>query len=302
MFPDRHLDQANFCRVEKQRIEAARDARRANTCTPDIEADFWMAHKPSYPSPSRRAAVNSDTVPKDLDRIIDAALDRDAEVLWEDAGHRAPMQVTADRVEKLHGRELRIVEADKAALAPDRQHAGKVRIGAVGSELEESPRKFREADALGDDQPVKTDCVRSHYDLHVAPRDVSESMADVGVNDLGIAERGNDALDTFLHDRGEQPVLAAEKRVHGGLGCPGALDDEIDGGAAVAVLQKDFDGSVQNLGASDLTARSGPPHPRSRRHGWPLRFFKRNVHYVIIGGRDVKSTSCVGNMPRPARN
>ena len=67
--------------------------------------------------------------------MIDAALQRGAEVLWQDAGHRAPMQITGDRVEKLHGRELRIVDADKAALAPDRQHAGKVRIGAVGSEL-----------------------------------------------------------------------------------------------------------------------------------------------------------------------
>jgi hypothetical protein len=53
---------------------------------------------------SRRAAVNSDAVPKDLDRMIDAALDLPAEVLWDDAGHRAPMQVTADRAKKLHGR------------------------------------------------------------------------------------------------------------------------------------------------------------------------------------------------------
>jgi hypothetical protein len=53
-----------------------------------------------------------------LDRVIDAALDRGAEVLWEDAGHRAPMQVTADGVEKLHGRKLGVVEADEAALAP----------------------------------------------------------------------------------------------------------------------------------------------------------------------------------------
>jgi hypothetical protein len=29
-----------------------------------------------------------------LDRMIDAALDRGAEVLWVDAGHRAPMQVS----------------------------------------------------------------------------------------------------------------------------------------------------------------------------------------------------------------
>jgi hypothetical protein len=34
----------------------------------------------------------------------------------------------------------------------------------------------------------------------------------------------------------------------------------------------------------------------------PLHFLKRNVHYVIIGGRDVKSTSCVGSMPGPARD
>jgi hypothetical protein len=37
------------------------------------------------PSTSRRAAVNSDAVPKDLDRIIDAALDRCADILWDDA-------------------------------------------------------------------------------------------------------------------------------------------------------------------------------------------------------------------------
>src|ERR1700730_19160849 len=102
--------------------------------------------------------------------MIDAALDRGAEAPWDDAGHRAPMQVTADRVEKLNGRELRIVEANKAALAPDGQHAGKVRIGAVGSDLVESPRKVGEADALGDDQPVQTDCIRSQQDLHIPPR------------------------------------------------------------------------------------------------------------------------------------
>ena len=55
----------------------------------------------TYPCTSRGAAVTSDAVPKDLDRIIDAALDRGAEVLWDDAGHRAPMQVTADRVENV---------------------------------------------------------------------------------------------------------------------------------------------------------------------------------------------------------
>ncbi len=66
----------------------------------------------SYPGSSYIGAVNSDAVPKDLDRMIDAALDCVAEVLWQDAGHRAPMQVTADGVEKLHGRALRIVEAD----------------------------------------------------------------------------------------------------------------------------------------------------------------------------------------------
>src|SRR5258708_7209252 len=228
---------------------------------------------PSYPCTSRRVAVNSDAAPKALDRMADAALDRGAEVLWDDAGHRAPMQITADRVEKLHGRELRIVEADKAALAPDRQHAGKVRIGAVGSGPEKNPRKFRKADALGDDQPVKTDCIRSHHDLHVAPRDVSESREDIGVDDLGVAERGEDTLDAFLHDRGEQAVFAAEKRIHGGFGCPGALDDEVDGGATVAVLQKDFDGGVPNLRASDLPAGSGSPHRRSRRHRPPPCLF-----------------------------
>src|ERR1700724_1696966 len=173
--------------------------------------------------------------------MIDAALDLGAEVLGEDAGHCAPMQVTADGVEKLHGRTLRIVEADKAALAPDRQDAGKVCIGAVGSELVKGPRQFGEAGALGDDQPPKTDTIRSHRDLHIALLDVSERMADVRVNDLGVAERGKDALDALLHDRGEQPVLAAEKRIYGGLGCPRALDDEVDGGAAVTILQKDFD-------------------------------------------------------------
>jgi hypothetical protein len=80
-----------------------------------------MLPEETVASPSRRPAVNSDTVPKDLDRMIDAALDRGPEVLWHDAGHRAPMQVTADRVEKLHGRELRIVEADTAAPAPSRR-------------------------------------------------------------------------------------------------------------------------------------------------------------------------------------
>src|SRR5882757_4403129 len=176
--------------------------------------------------------------------MIDAALDRGTEVLWQDAGHRSPMQVTADGVEKLRGRALRIVEADKAALAPDRQHAAKVRMGAVGTEMVEGPRNFGEASALGDDQPPKTDSIRSHCDLHIALRDVSERMADVGVNDLGVTERGKDA--------------------------PSAFDDKVDGGAAVAVLQKDFDGGVQNLRASYLAARSGPRHCCSRWHGPPL--------------------------------
>jgi hypothetical protein len=35
-------------------------------------------------------------------------------------------------------------------------------------------------------------------------------MADVGVNDLGVAERGKDALGAFLHDRGEQAVVCTE--------------------------------------------------------------------------------------------
>jgi hypothetical protein len=77
--------------------------------------------------------------------MIDAALDRGAEVLWDDAGHRAAMQVTADRVEKLNGREFGIIEADQAAFAPGRQHAGQMRIGAVGSELVKGPRKFGKA-------------------------------------------------------------------------------------------------------------------------------------------------------------
>jgi hypothetical protein len=66
----------------------------------------------SYPDSSYTGAIDSDAVPKDLDRMIDAALDRGAEVLWDDAGHRAAMQVTADRVEELNGRELGIIEAD----------------------------------------------------------------------------------------------------------------------------------------------------------------------------------------------
>jgi hypothetical protein len=90
-----------------------------------------------YIGTSRRAAVSSDAVP-----------------------NRAPMQVSADPVKKLHSRELRIVEADKAALAPERQHAGKVCNGAVESDPAESPCQFGEADALGDDQPVKPDCIR----------------------------------------------------------------------------------------------------------------------------------------------
>jgi hypothetical protein len=243
-----------------------------------------------------RAAINSDAVPKDLNRMIDATLDGDAEVLWQDAGHRTPMQVTADRVEKLRGRALRIVEADKAALAPDRQHAGKVRMGAVGTELVKGPRNFGEASALGDDQPPKTDGIRSHCDLHIALRDVSERMADVGMNDIGVAERGKDALGAFLHDRGKQAVLAAEKRIYGGLGRPGALDDKVDGGAAVAVLQKDFDGGVQNLRASYFAARSGPRHCCSRWHGPPC--FLRNVTYITLSlevamsSRPLASATC----------
>ena len=220
-----------------------------------------------------RAAINSDAVPKDLNRMINAALDGDAEVLWQDAGHCAPMQVTADGVDKLHGRALRIVEADKPALAPDRQHAGKVCIGAVGSEPVKGPRQFGEAGSLGDDQPPNPNRIRSHRDLHITLGDVSERMADVGVNDLGVAERGKDALGAFLHDRGEQAVLAAEKRIYGGLGRPGALDDKVDGGAAVAVLQKDFDGGVQNLRAPYLAAWSGPRHCCSRWQG-PLVYTK----------------------------
>ena len=235
---------------------------------------------PLIPAAQYTGAVNSDAVPKDLDRMIDAALDRGAEVLWDDAGHRTAMQVGADRVEKLNGRELGIIEADQAAFAPGRQHAGQVRIGAIGSELVKGPRKFGEAGALGDDQPPKTDSIRSHRDLHIALRDVSERMAHVGVNDLGVAERSKDALDAFLHDRGKQAVLAAEKRVHGALGRPGTLDDEVDGGAAVAVLQKDFDGGVQNLRASYLAARSGPRHCRSRRHGPSC--FHQNVTYITL--------------------
>src|SRR5258708_20854152 len=109
--------------------------------------------------------------------MIDTALDCVAEVLWQDAGHRAPMQVTADGVEKLRGRALRIVDADKAALAPDRQHAGKVCMGAVGSELIKGPRKFGEARALGDDQPPKTDSIRGHRYLHIALPHTSVPMA-----------------------------------------------------------------------------------------------------------------------------
>src|SRR6266446_5502220 len=241
---------------------------------------------PLIPAAQYTGAVNSDAVPKDLDRMIDAALDRGAEVLWDDAGHRTAMQVGADRIEKLNGRELGIIEADQAAFAPGRQHAGKVCIGAVGSELVKGPRKFGVAGALGDDQPPKTDGIRSHRDLHIALRDVSERIADVGVNDLGVVKRGKDALGAFLHDRGEQAVLAAEKRIYGGLGRPGALDDKVDGGAAVAVLQKDLDGGIQDLGPSNLAARSGPPHCRCRcrcRCRWhgPLVFSKtyRTLRY-----------------------
>jgi hypothetical protein len=83
------------------------------------------------------------------------------------------------------------------------------------------------------------------------------------------------------HDRGEQPVLAAEKRIYGGLGCSGALDHEVDGGAAVTILQKDFDGGVQNLRAPDLAARSGPPLCRGRRHGRLLFLLKRISHVTV---------------------
>src|SRR6476659_10925970 len=100
-------------------------------------------------------------------------------------------------------------------------------MGAVGTELVKGPRKLGEASALGDDQPPKTDSIRSHCDLHIALRNVSERVADIGVTDRGVAERGKDALDAFLHDRGKQSVLVAEIRVHGALVRPGTLDDEV---------------------------------------------------------------------------
>jgi len=40
------------------------------------------------------------------------------------------------------------------------------------------------------------------------------------MGDLGVFESGKDALDAFLHDRGEEALFAAKKRIHGGLGCP----------------------------------------------------------------------------------
>lgn len=141
--------------------------------------------------------------------MIDAALDRSAWVLRDDAGHRAPMQFAADRVQKLHGRELGIIEANQAALAPDSKHPGEVRIGAIGSEPVESSREFGEADSLSDDQPEKTDRIWSHQDLHVAPCDVRERRADIGLGDLGIDERSKEALDAFLHDRGKQATMIA---------------------------------------------------------------------------------------------
>jgi hypothetical protein len=99
-------------------------------------------------------------------------------------------------------------------------------------------------------------------------------MDNVGVNDLGIAERGNDALDAFLHDRGEQAVLAAEKRIYGGLGRAGALDDEVDGearrvkAAACALVEPDVirlcrDRQTASPALSE-SSRSGA-HPGSRR-------------------------------------
>src|ERR1700730_10910298 len=141
---------------ERQKSRRCRPARsRTGSTRRERVYDHWpkrplCGRALSSPRSCGGAAVNSDAVPKDLDRMIDAAPDRGAEVLWGDAGHRAPMQVAADRVEKLHGCELRIVEADEAARAPVRQHAGKLRVGVIGSELVESPREFGKADALGD--------------------------------------------------------------------------------------------------------------------------------------------------------
>src|SRR5258708_696019 len=81
--------------------------------------------------------------------------------------------------------------------------------------------------------------------------------------------------ESFPHDRGKWTMFAAEERVNGGLGRPGTLDDKVDGGAAVAVLQKDLDGGIQDLGPSNLAARSGPPHCRCRcRWHGPLVFSK----------------------------
>ena len=77
-------------------VEVATTARRAHG------APASRRKAPSHPCTSRRA-VNFDAVPKDLDRIIDAALDRGMDILWDNARHRAPMQITADQVEKLHG-------------------------------------------------------------------------------------------------------------------------------------------------------------------------------------------------------
>jgi hypothetical protein len=39
----------------------------------------------------------------------------------------------------------------------------------------------------------KRTAFRSHHNLHVALRDMSQSMEDVGVDDLGVAECGEDA-------------------------------------------------------------------------------------------------------------
>ncbi len=165
--------------------------------------------------------------------------------------------------------------------APDRQHAGQVRIGAIGPDLVESPRQFGEANTLCDDQPVNPDCVWSHNDLHIAPSDVSESRAER----LSRRPRGRQNAERMDAQRSStiaanRPSLPPKKRIHCGLGSSGALDNEVDGGSTVAVLQKDLDSGIQNLGTANFAARSVPPHWSDCRHWHPC--FSLNVTYITL--------------------
>src|SRR5712672_2521391 len=219
----------------------------------------------SYPGSSVHGAVNSDAVPKDLDRMIDAALDRGAEVLWDDAGHRTAMQVTADRVEKLNGREFGIIEADQAAFAKDRPHPDPSRPPysvprcerARGGHRSERPRGRRTRQGCARRAPP-----RSRRTGRPCRRKTSTRCPW-----------------TPRHARRRGRWWRRHSR------SPGRFRWRRPGFRTV--------GSRRAVWASAL----------SQSPAWALLFSaKRNVHYVIIGGRDVKSVPRPGNTPGPARD